>query len=74
MNKLTNLLKKGMILKCIKDFYMDDDTLAYVEGEFYKCEKDGHLTDEQHCDRHCFTDDCEQLLFEHFRPIDMIMI
>lgn len=65
----TNLLKKGMIVKCIDDFFMEDGRLAYENEHYYKCDKDGCLTDEQGCVEHGFSKENERLLFQYFKPV-----
>lgn len=66
----TEKLKKGMVFKCTKDFYMEDGELDYIKGKKYLCEIDGCLTDEQGCETHQF---CigysETLLEQHFKRI-----
>ena len=67
MSYKTQLLKKGMVVRCTKDFYMEDGELDYVSGRSYRCENDGCLTDEQGCKEHEFPIGyAESLLMEHF--------
>lgn len=57
-------IKKGDSFLCIKDYIMDDDTVAYKSGKHYVSEVDGCLTDEIFDTWHRMQVDSEFL--EHF--------
>lgn len=44
MNKIE--IKKGDWFKCILDYEMDNGEIDYIEGKYYKSDRDRHITDE----------------------------
>ena len=65
--KIKYFIEKGDKFLCIKDYIMDDDSIAYTEGKDYVSESDGNLTDNQNSKLHAMNN--EDDFFEHFKFI-----
>lgn len=50
-------IRKGDVFECIKDVVMDNNDVAYIKGKTYYSEFDECITDEQHEDKHYWTNE-----------------
>jgi hypothetical protein len=60
-------IRKGDKFLCLKDYIMDDGSVAYVEGKTYTSEKDDHIEDEDCTVEHNMADQND--FFEYFKPL-----
>ena len=65
-------IRKGDMFECIKDVVMDNDdnNVAYIKGKTYYSEFDECITDEQHDDKHYWTNtDEKDYWWDYFKRI-----
>lgn len=64
-------IHKGDVFRCIQHVVMDAGEVAYIKGNTYAAEKDGCITDEQHCELHEWNiqEDDEENWWHYFKRI-----
>ena len=60
-------IEKGDRFLCIKDYIMDDDSIAYTKGKTYLSNMDNYIIDNEKITPHKMSDEAD--FFEHFKPI-----
>ena len=63
-------IRKGDKFLCLKDYVMNDGSVAYRSGKTYISEEDDHIKDEDGTTPHDMSDQND--FFEYFKPFAMI--
>ena len=60
-------IRKGEKFLCLKDYVMNDDSIAYIKGHTYLADQDDCIQDEIDETNHVMTN--QEDFFEYFKPL-----